>query len=134
MTLTTGLPPVAAPAADAAIEVVETARDALALPASGRRQIGWLVVSLDVLAGALASALGVSLASAWVLPVTASVILVWPVLVALSGGYSRLAEDPYAVRPRAVLAAGGALALLGWCVLALCPGRRDSARDRGGWR
>lgn len=131
MTLTTGLSPVGSPTADAALGVVDATRDALALPASGRRPVGWLVVALDVVAGALASALGVSLPSAWALPVTASVILVWPALLALSGAYSRLAEDPYAVRARAVLAAGAALALLGWCVLALTPTAATAPGPRG---
>ena len=118
MTLTTGLAPVA-PSADAA---AGTVREALLRLETSRPALGWLVLGFDVLAAAVAVVVGVSLASAPGTPLTALVVVAWPLAVTVAGGYSRLSEDPYAVRPRALLTAGAVLALLAWCALLLVPG------------
>lgn len=116
MTLTTGLAPVQ-PTADVAVGAV---REALVRPAT-RPPLGWLVVTLDVLAAAVAAVVGVVSAPAWELPVLALVVAAWPLAVIVAGGYSRLGADPYAVPARALLGAGAGLALLGWCVVSLVP-------------
>jgi exopolysaccharide biosynthesis polyprenyl glycosylphosphotransferase len=126
MSTTTGLQPIAA-AADATVEAV---RDALTHPRSARPRYRWTVASFDVLAGASASALAVVLVPAWGLPVSALVVLAWPVAVLIAGGYARLNEEVYAVRPRALLTAGAWLALLGWVALTTVPGDAANADPR----
>jgi exopolysaccharide biosynthesis polyprenyl glycosylphosphotransferase len=126
MTLTTGLAPVA-PAADATVEgavegAVEAVREAFARPGAARRRSRWMVASFDLLAGALASVLTVLFVPPWGLPVSALVVVAWPLSVLAAGGYSKLTEDPYAVRPRALVTAGAQLAVLGLAALATMPG------------
>ena len=118
MTLTTGLGPWA-PAADA---TSGAHHDVVVPRRATRRGLGWLVVALDTLAAA-ASLLATAILTPGVgLPLFFVVVLAgWPVAVAVSGGYSRMSEDPYAIRARSLLAAGAGIATAAWATLTVAP-------------
>jgi exopolysaccharide biosynthesis polyprenyl glycosylphosphotransferase len=127
MTLTTGLGPWA-PAADATSGVHH---DFVVPRRATRRGLGWLVVALDTLAAA-ASLLATAILTPGVgLPLFFVVVLAaWPVAVAVAGGYSRMSEDPYAIRVRSLLAAGAGIATASWATLTVAPHVADGQTPR----
>ena len=115
MTTTTGLPTVAA----ALAETIGDAAPTRWAPAASRSAlVPWLPVGADVMSAAmLVGAAQVLLPS----PPPLALVALWPVLVALSGGY-RAADGPRGVvRPRALLRAAGLAGLVAWSTVAVSP-------------
>jgi exopolysaccharide biosynthesis polyprenyl glycosylphosphotransferase len=127
MTLTTGLGPVAATA-----DATYAGRgDVLVAPRVARRRTGWLVPVLDLLVAGAAALATAALSPGVGLPLFFVVLLAaWPVVVAVTGGYSRMSEDPYALRVRPLLAAGAGIATAAWATLTIAPHVADGQTDR----
>src|SRR3954447_9563103 len=115
MTLTTGLGPVATTA--------PVRHDVFVPRRTTRRGLGWWAVAvLDLFAGGASLLATAALTPGVGLPLFFVVVLAaWPVAVALAGGYSRLSEDPYAIRVRPLLAAGAGIATAAWATLTIAP-------------
>src|SRR3954453_22486088 len=127
MTLTTGLGPVAATA-----DATYAGRgDVLVAPRVARRRTGWLVPVLDLLVAGAAAVATAAPSPGAALPLFFVVLLAaWPVVVAVTGGYSRMSEDPYALRVRPLLAAGAGIATAAWATLTIAPHVADGQTDR----
>jgi exopolysaccharide biosynthesis polyprenyl glycosylphosphotransferase len=117
MTLTTGLVPVAT-----TTDAAEALRDVLLPARTTQRPLWLLAVALDVVAAAISVVVVAGLTPDVGLPPAFAVLLAaWPVLVAVSGGYARMVEDPYSIRVRPLLAAGLGLAAAAWVAVAAAP-------------
>ena len=117
MTTTSGLAPVAA-AKEAAVGLLDT----LAGPASQRRpRLGLMVVGLDTMVGfAVAFAVVVAAPAAGSgAQASAALVAGWPLAVAVTGGYGRLATDALRLPARALLAAALVTATAAWSTPAL---------------
>src|SRR3954469_5868398 len=123
MPLTTGLGPVAATAPGH--------RDVFVPRRTNRRGFGWVVAALDLLAAGASLLATAALTPGVGLPLFFVVVLAaWPVAVAVAGGYSRLSEDPYAMRVRPLLAAGAGIATAAWATLTIAPHVADGQTPR----
>ena len=115
-TTTSGLAPVAT-TTELSGAVVET----LVRPASQRRQLALLVVGLDALVAVIVAG-GAAIHPSPGGTVRGTILLGWPVAVALAGGYSRLTAEPRRFHGRALLAAALAAATAVWSLPTLIPG------------
>jgi exopolysaccharide biosynthesis polyprenyl glycosylphosphotransferase len=97
----------------------EALPESLVRARSGRRRLRWLVVGFDVLAAGAAAVLAIAVAPAWGLPASVALAAAWPLAVGVAGGYTGLAQNPYQVRPRALLTAGALVATAAWVTAAL---------------
>jgi exopolysaccharide biosynthesis polyprenyl glycosylphosphotransferase len=124
MTLTTGLTPVAT-ATDAA-----GPRGGARASTRGRR-LGWLAGVLDLTSAGVSVLVTAALTPGVALPLFFVVLLAaWPAAVAVAGGYSRMSEDPYALRLRPLLAAGPGIATAAWATLTIAPHVADGQTPR----
>ncbi|HEX5088995.1 MAG TPA: exopolysaccharide biosynthesis polyprenyl glycosylphosphotransferase [Nocardioides sp.] len=124
MTLTTGLGPVAT--------TFPSHHDVVVPRRTSRRGLGWWVVAaLDLFAAGAALLVTAALTPGVGLPLFFVVVLsAWPVAVALTDGYSRMSEDPYALRVRPLLAAGAGIATAAWATLTVAPHVADGQTPR----
>jgi exopolysaccharide biosynthesis polyprenyl glycosylphosphotransferase len=124
-TTTSGLVPVAT-ATELDGAVVET----LVRPASQRRPLLALwVVGLDVLVAVIvagAAAIHPSPGGT----VRGAILIGWPVVIAVAGGYSRMATDPRGFPARALLAAALGMATAVWSLPTLIPGAGSGESPR----
>jgi exopolysaccharide biosynthesis polyprenyl glycosylphosphotransferase len=128
MTTTTGLPTVAAALAD----TVDVTR--LVPSARRRNRVPWILGSADVIAASVTAATVGAVLPAWSRIELLSLVVLWPVAVALCGGYTSIGGSPNAVRPKTLLRAATLAALVAWTMVAFSPGllpgaTRDTARS-----
>jgi exopolysaccharide biosynthesis polyprenyl glycosylphosphotransferase len=114
---TTGLPTVASTLA----ETFDVATHAGLLPTRVRgSRVPWLQIAIDVAAAAVVAAVVGALLPTWSPLALLALVAGWPVLAALSGAYST-GGLRYAVRPRSLLRAAGAGAMVAWSLVAISP-------------
>jgi exopolysaccharide biosynthesis polyprenyl glycosylphosphotransferase len=114
---TTGLPTVAT----ALAETLDVATHAGVLPTRLRRvRVPWLSIAIDTVAAAAAAAVVGTVLSSWSPPALLAVIVIWPALAALCGAY-RTGRLRHAVRPRSLLTAAMAAAMIAWSLFAIGP-------------
>ena len=130
MTTTAGLPNVAAALAD----TVDVARDLRAVPAVGRQRVPWILACGDGLAAAVTAVLAGVALPAWSPTELLSLVVIWPLVVAVCGGYTSISGSPNAVRPKTLLRAAALAALVAWSTVAISPAllpgtSREAARS-----
>ena len=116
-TTTSGLAPVAT-----TTELAGAVVEALVRPASQRRpHLALLVVGLDApVAVTVAGAAAIHPSPGRT--ARGAILIWWPLVIAVAGGYSRLAAEPRRFRGRALLAAALATATAVWSLPTLIPG------------
>jgi exopolysaccharide biosynthesis polyprenyl glycosylphosphotransferase len=118
-TISTRLPS----AATVAETQLEVSRESGVSVARGRVRTPWALVAADVVAG-----LGTATVFLFLLEpekwrvAMGGFVLAWPACVAVTGGYARALGVRHPVHARALVAAGGALAISGLALLAIYPG------------
>ena len=127
---TTGLPTVAA----ALAETVDAARDLRVVPAVARPRMPWILGGSDALAAAVTAVLAGVALPAWSPTELLSLVVVWPLVVAVCGGYTSISGSPNAVRPKTLLRAAALAALVAWSTVAISPAllpghSREAARS-----
>jgi len=114
---TTGLPTVAS----TLVETLDVATHAGVHRTRVRGgRVPWLPIAIDVVTAATVAGVVSAVLPTWSPPALLVVIALWPVLAALCGAYST-GGLRYAVRPRSLLRAAGAGAVLAWALLAVGP-------------
>jgi exopolysaccharide biosynthesis polyprenyl glycosylphosphotransferase len=130
MTTTAGVPE---GALDGVAEVAELVRASAARTPVGAR-VPWALVCADVLGAAGTAALAGVLLPVWSPSDLLVLVVVWPALVAASGGFASTLGVPHALRPRTLARAAAVLALVAWPLTALAPqllagSARETARS-----
>jgi exopolysaccharide biosynthesis polyprenyl glycosylphosphotransferase len=119
-TTTTGLTPVATALVDAVDVAVDAAAHSRLVPGVGR-SLPWVLGCADIIAAVVTAALVGVVVPAASPNELLSLVVAWPLAVAISGGYTNIGGSPNAVRPKTLVRAGAVVALLAWSAIAVAP-------------